>query len=95
MRFVFLTGGCLGFVVVGGASALAGHDPDRALFDASVGCLVSALLFRWCWNVLIRAMRESLRLKHTPPVAGRGAASAATASAPLGAHPPPPPPQKT
>lgn len=94
MRFVFLTGGCLGFVVVGGASALAGHDPGRALFDASVGCLVSAILFRWCWNVLIRAMRESIRLKQAAPSAVRGAAAAATAAAPVGAHPPPSPPSK-
>lgn len=86
MRFIFLAGGCVGFVMVGGASALAGHDPARALFDAAVGCLIGAGLFRWFWSVLVRGMQETIRLKAAAP---RGAPAAAGAP-PGGANGAPP-----
>ena len=73
MKFVFLTGGCAGFVFTASASYWAGHEPDRILFDGAVGCLVGALLFRWFWTVLVRGIRETIM--------ARGAAAAAAASA--------------
>lgn len=68
MKFIFLAGGCVGFIVVGGASLLAGHAPDRALFDAAVGCLAAAMLFRWFWAVLVKGMRETVVTRSMAPV---------------------------
>lgn len=64
MKFVFLAGGVAGFLLAGAGSWLAGHQPDRALFDAAVGCLAGALLFRWFWTVLVRGIRETILARH-------------------------------
>jgi hypothetical protein len=60
MKFIFLAGGLAGFLIAGSGSLWAGHQADRALFDAAVGCLVGALLFRWFWTVLVRGIRETI-----------------------------------
>ncbi len=60
MRFVFLLGGLLGFALAGASSWLADSPPGRVFLDASLGCLVGALLFRWLWTVLLRGLRETL-----------------------------------
>jgi hypothetical protein len=73
MKFVFLAGGFAGFLVTGSASFWAAHTADRILLDGAVGCLVGALLFRWFWTVLVRAIRET--------IIARNAAAAATAAA--------------
>ena len=69
MKYVFLLGGSAGFALVAGASQLAGHAADRVLFDAAVGCLCGALLFRWFWNVLLRGIREIVLQRHATAVA--------------------------
>ena len=69
MKFVFLAGGCAGFVFTASASYWAGHEPDRVLFDGAVGCLVGALLFRWFWTVLVRGIRETIIARHAATVA--------------------------
>lgn len=69
MKFVFLSGGCAGFVSTAAASYWAGHEPDRILFDGAVGCLVGALLFRWFWTVLVRGIRETIIARHAATVA--------------------------
>ena len=65
MKFVFLSGGLAGFVTAGAGSLWAGHQSDRVLFDAAVGCLVGALLFRWFWTVLVRGIRETILARNT------------------------------
>ena len=60
MKFVFLAGGFAGFLSAGAASYFAGHQPDRMLFDGTVGCLAGAVLFRWFWTVLVRGIRETI-----------------------------------
>ena len=59
MKFVFLAGGLAGFLVTAAAGLHAGRAMDRVLFDAAVGCLVGAVLFRWFWNVLLHGFREA------------------------------------
>jgi hypothetical protein len=78
MKFVFLLGGFAGLLITGGASYAAHHQADRILFDAAVGCLVGALLFRWFWTVLVRGIREIILQRH----AAATAAAAAAANAP-------------
>ncbi len=60
MRFVFLSGGVLGFALAATAGWLADRPPDRILLDAAFGCLAGALLFRWFWTVLLRGLRETI-----------------------------------
>jgi hypothetical protein len=79
MKFVFLLGGFAGLLVTGGASYAASHQADRIFFDAAVGCLVGALLFRWFWTVLVRGIREIILQRHA---AATAAAATAAAHAP-------------
>lgn len=74
MKFIFLLGGTTGFGVTAAASYYAGNAADRILFDAAVGCLAAAVLFRWFWNVLVQGMRETIQQKQAA-----FAATAATA----------------
>lgn len=60
MKFIFLLGGAAGFSLVAAVGCVAGHAADRVLFDAAAGCLVGALLFRWFWTVVVRAIRETV-----------------------------------
>ncbi len=71
MKFVFLSGGFAGFLLVAAFGYASDRTPDRILLDAAVGCLVGALLFRWFWTVLVRGIRETILTRHA-------AASAAT-----------------
>ena len=64
MKFIFLLGGLAGFSLTAAASHFAGHAADRVLFDAAVGCLCGALLFRWFWNVLLSGIREMMLQRH-------------------------------
>ncbi len=75
MRFVFLLGGVLGFLVAGTVSFLADHTAGRTLFDAAIGAIAGGVLFRWFWNILVRGMRETLLRRHA-------AAQAAAQSSP-------------
>jgi hypothetical protein len=75
MKFVFLAGGFAGFLTAAGGSYWAGHAADRVLFDAAVGCLAGAVLFRWFWTVLVRGIRETILLRQA---AAEAAAAAAT-----------------
>jgi hypothetical protein len=69
MKFVFLIGGFAGLLVTGAASYASDHSADRVLFDAAVGCLVGALLFRWFWTVLLRGIRETILQRHAAAIA--------------------------
>jgi hypothetical protein len=59
MRFVFLSGGLVGFSLVALTGWLADRSPDRLFLDASLGALAGSLLFRWLWNVLLQGLRET------------------------------------
>ena len=69
MKFVFLAGGLAGFLLAGTAGFLADRAADRIFFDAALGCLVGALLFRWFWTVLVRGIRETILIRHAATTA--------------------------
>jgi len=69
MKFIFLAGGCVGFLATGLASYWAGHSSDRVLLDGAVGCLCGALLFRWFWTVLVGGIREVILQRHAAATA--------------------------
>ena len=60
MKFVFLFGGLLGFILGLTVSWLLDHAPDRVFLDASVGCLVGAVLFRWFWTIVLAGLRDTV-----------------------------------
>ena len=69
MKFIFLLGGVVGFIVAAGTDFFSDRAPDRILFDGAVGCLAGALLFRWFWTVLVRGIRETLLNRHAAATA--------------------------
>ena len=69
MKFVFLLGGLVGFLVGAGTDFFSGRSADRLLLDGAVGCLVGALLFRWFWTVLVQGVRETLLNRHAATAA--------------------------
>lgn len=79
MQFVFLAGGFAGFALAAVTGVLAGREPDLVLRDATIGCLAGALVFRWFWNVLIKALIEALQAKRAADAAAADAAEAAHA----------------
>lgn len=64
MKFVFLSGGLLGFVLGLVTSWLLDHAPDRVFLDAAVGCLVGAVLFRWFWTVVLAGLRDTVLARY-------------------------------
>jgi len=71
MKYIFLAGGFAGFLSAGLTSFWVGHQFDRILFDAAVGCLVGALLFRWFWTVLVHGIRETILQRHAAATAAK------------------------
>jgi hypothetical protein len=69
MKFIFLSGGFAGFLLAAISGYFSGHQADRVLLDAAVGCLVGALLFRWFWTVLVRGIRETILNRHAAATA--------------------------
>jgi len=83
MKFVFLSGGLFGFSVGLITSWLLDHAPDRVFLDASVGCLVGAVLFRWFWTIVLAGLRDTVvaryRASLSTPVTAPAAPTAAKA----------------
>lgn len=80
MRAIFLFGGFIGFLVVAIAGWSAGRAGDRVLFDASIGCLVGAFLFRWFWARMMSALTHTVRIKRAERQAAEEAHAAAKAT---------------
>jgi hypothetical protein len=69
MKFVFLAGGFVGFALAAVAGLGAGRDAALVLRDAAVGCLVGALLFRWFWSVVVKALAETVERRRREALA--------------------------
>ncbi|CAM2827143.1 hypothetical protein [Rariglobus hedericola] len=85
MKFVFLTGGFVGFVIAAIAGLSAGRDSGLVLRDAAIGCLVGALLFRWFWSVVVKALADTIERRRVEARAAE--LSPAPAPAPAAAAP--------
>jgi hypothetical protein len=77
MKFVFLSGGLLGFLVGLVTSWLLDHAPDRVFLDAAVGCLAGALLFRWFWTVMLAGLRDTVLARYHASLSAPAPAPAA------------------
>jgi hypothetical protein len=77
MKFIFLIGGFAGFSVASITGILAGREPDLVLRDSALACIASAILFRWFWSVLVKALTEAVTAKRAAVAAAEAAAAAA------------------
>ena len=81
MKFVFLSGGLIGFLIAGIAGLAADRAFDHVLLDAALGCLAGALLFQWFWSIFVRGFRETYLARHHAPPATPPAPAPAPAAA--------------
>lgn len=86
MKFVFLSGGFVGFTLAALAGLGAGRQPAYVLRDAAFGCLAGAFLFRWFWSVLVRALTETLERRRREAEEKAKAAETKPAAAPAPAR---------
>lgn len=61
MKALLLIGGLLGFGLVFIAGSMAGRDPLSAVIEGSIGCVVTALLFRWLGTIYEQSLRTVVR----------------------------------
>jgi hypothetical protein len=80
MKFVFLSGGLLGFVVGLVTSWLLDHAADRVFLDAAVGCLAGAILFRWFWTIVLAGLRDTVLARYHASLATPAPAPTAAAA---------------
>lgn len=81
MRFIFLTGGFVGFMVVAVVGLLSHRAIDLVLRDAAIGALVGGFLFRWFWAIFVKLLSQAVRAKRAAEAAAETAAAAAAKAA--------------
>jgi divalent metal cation (Fe/Co/Zn/Cd) transporter len=69
MKFVFLAGGFVGFALAASSGLSAGREAGFVLRDAAVGCLVGAMLFRWFWSVVVKALTVTIERRRSEALA--------------------------
>ena len=58
-----LLGGFLGFAVCFATGCVAGNDIGQTFFNAMLGCLAGAFLFKWIAGLLVDCIVQSRRAK--------------------------------
>lgn len=79
MKYVVLSSGAFGFLLVAVAGFTAERPVDLVLRDAALACLATAFLGRWFWGVLDRAFAETVATRRAAAEAAELAAEAAEA----------------
>jgi hypothetical protein len=59
MKLAVATGGFAGFALVSIAGFLARRDPASVFLEASVACVIGALLFRWFHVSFVRSVQAA------------------------------------
>lgn len=83
MKFIFLIGGFVGFALAAAAGLGAGREAGFVLRDAAVGCLVGALLFRWFWSVVVKALADTVERRRREAIAAAETPAASATAAPV------------
>lgn len=81
MRFIFLIGGFVCFVLVSLGGWLADRAIDNILLDASIAALIGGFLFRWFWAIFVKLLSQAVRAKRAAERAREEAAHAAAKAA--------------
>jgi cell division protein FtsL len=82
MKFFTALGGFLGFALVMGLGLATGRRSVMLLFEASLACMVGAMLFRWWHRLLLQGVQAA---QHERRAAAAAAKKAESASARAGA----------
>lgn len=77
MRFIFLIGGFVCFVLVSLGGWMADRAIDNILRDASIAALIGGFLFRWFWAIFVKLLSQAVRAKRAAEKARDEAAAAA------------------
>lgn len=59
MRWTFLLGGFMGFLLAFTAGIVAGRTPALLFRDSAIACVLGAFLMRWFWSVLINGVADT------------------------------------
>ena len=81
MRFIFLIGGFVGFILVAVTGVMSDRSIDLVLRDAPISALAGALLFRWFWAIFVKLLSQAVRSKRATRQAAEDAAAAAAKAA--------------
>lgn len=76
MKFFTALGGFLGFAVVLGIGFTTGRHSVMLLLQASIACVVGAMLFRWWHRMLLEGVKTSLEDRRVAAVAAKRAEAA-------------------
>lgn len=77
MRFIFLIGGFVCFVIVCISGWMGDRAIDLILRDASIAALAGGFLFRWFWAIFVKLLTQAVRAKRAAEKARDEAAAAA------------------
>jgi hypothetical protein len=77
VKLAIALGGFLGFAVVVGAGLVVRRDPALVALEASLACVLGAVLFRWLHQSFVRHLNSSLQARRQSARAGAAAATAA------------------
>ena len=61
MRFIFLIGGFVFFLLVALSGLMADRSIDLVLRDASIAALAGGFLFRWFWAIFVKLLSQAVR----------------------------------
>ncbi len=81
MRFIFLIGGFVCFLLVTITGWLADRAIDNILRDAAIAALAGGFLFRWFWAIFVKLLSQAVRAKRAAEKAREDAAAAAAKAA--------------
>lgn len=59
MRWIFLLGGFIGFLLAFSAGLIAGRTPALLFRDSAIACVIGAFLMRWFWSVLMTGVADT------------------------------------
>lgn len=86
MKFFTALGGFLGFALVMGVGLAAGRLAASLLFEASVACVIGAMLFRWWHRLLLQGVQSSLEEKRAAAAAKKADTPPGRTAVPAGSH---------
>ncbi len=81
MRFIFLVGGFVCFMLVSLIGWLNGRAVDNILRDAAIAALFGGFLFRWFWSIFVKLLSQAVRAKRAAEKAREEEAAAAAKAA--------------
>lgn len=59
MRWIFLLGGFLGFLLAFSSGLIADRTPALLFRDSAIACVAGAFLMRWFWSVLMKGVADA------------------------------------